>query len=182
MANRTNTEESTSSFLSRASFLSIYEGTVRCIDREDNLIHYRLSWALQMNAALAAILFIINNVSPYININASLIIISFSGMLFTFVSWLAIKAAQVQLRYLRKNLECAAEHVSVGEFDTQHVDQSDRKKNNIVAVRTGLPRPYGIQSGAGKLGDYAPWIYCWSIMLVWGGVLSYNLGAIIRTA
>jgi hypothetical protein len=166
--------------LKRSEFVVIYENTIRCIDREDNLIHYRLTWALQINVALVALLFVMDKVQAYIRAEPYLLVLSSVGVVFTLTSWSAIKAAQVQLKYLRKSLVSAASCVSKEECFLDHIGVHDRVLDNIIATHTGLPRPYGIQGRGGNLGDHAPSIYCWSIMVVWFGIGVASFVALIR--
>lgn len=166
--------------LDKPEFVVIYDKTIRCIDREDNLIHYRLTWALQINVALIALIFLTDKVAPYVRVEPYLVVLSSVGVVFTLTSWSAIKAAQVQLNYLVDRLECAASHVSKEQSYLDHISVKDR--DNVIATYTGMPRPYGIQSGFGILGDHAPTIYCWFIMAVWFVIGAASFIALIRAA
>lgn len=158
--------------LPKADFITIYENVVRCIDREDNLIHYRLTWALQVNVVLAALLFVIDEDSASKFQMFYLVIIAAAGLTFTLTSLSAILAALTQLKFLRNELNRAAKAVDSVEFYIAPDQEKNRRLGNVVAQRTGFPRPYGVQKGIGRLGDFAPLIYCAAIFLIWGIMLA----------
>lgn len=159
------------STLPKADFIQIYESTLRCIDREDNLIYYRLTWALQINVALIALLFLVDKVQPPLKPSYLVAVISVSGMVFTFISLLAIRAARKQLECLRTHLDFAANHVDKRQFFRKHV----AKASGPIDERTGFPRPYGVQEGSRALGDHASTVYCVSLIIGWVLILGSQL-------
>jgi hypothetical protein len=93
---------------------ALFEQFLRCIDREENLIHYRMSWGMQWNAALlgAAIIFFSANLSTAgfdVNITTlkkwAIIAISILGASTGYLSHIGIRAAHTQSRYLIDGLE-----------------------------------------------------------------------------
>ncbi|MNM32252.1 hypothetical protein D3C81_428410 [compost metagenome] len=95
---------------------ALFEQVLRCLDREENLIHYRMSWGLQWNfawlAALGAVLFAEqNSLFPMDDKLATTIkyfivfLISISGVIVSVVSFIGIQAAHSQVKFLIDQLE-----------------------------------------------------------------------------
>ena len=161
-------------------FEKYYDFTIRCIDREDNLTHYRLTWALSVNTVLFGFVFAskwdnwLGEYANYFVRGASLY-----GILLTFFSLKAIYAAQNQLKYLMKSLEDAARKVDPALRIDSTSKMDHEKFNNIIHERTGYPRPFGDGSylaGKHKFIQWGKWgasTYCWMIIGIWFGLLIF---------
>jgi hypothetical protein len=84
---------------------SLFEQFLRCLDREENLIHYRLTWGLQWNIACFAALFAIEHseiqisFKPYVQI-----VLVIFGISVSTLSLIAIMAAHKQTNFLFEQL------------------------------------------------------------------------------
>ena len=85
----------------------LFEQFLRCIDREENLIHYRMSWGLQWNAAIFASVIGVTVIHfPYpIIIPLIQIVLGIMGALSGWFSYVGVNAAFEQSNYLIENLE-----------------------------------------------------------------------------
>jgi hypothetical protein len=81
---------------------ALFDQFLRCLDREENLIHYRLSWGLQWNGACFAALLILQNSTqiamPYKSI--CIIFLSIFGSIASVLSSIGVRAAHAQTAYL----------------------------------------------------------------------------------
>lgn len=159
--------------LSKQDFICVYENSLRCIDREDNLIHYRHTWALQINVALVALLFVQDKVQLGITQKTLLVTVSAVGMIFTAISFFAILAARKQLKHIRTRLEDAARAVDWPPIFPCNSEREDRF-DNVITIRTGFPRPYGVQRGIWHIGDYASLGYCLILWAFWATIFIRN--------
>jgi len=84
---------------------TLFENFLRCIDREENLIHYRLTWGLQWNLASFGALFALQQISIENNFKFTIyILISFFGIVATILSIIGIAAAHLQAEFLIKSI------------------------------------------------------------------------------
>ena len=137
----------------------LYEQFLRCVDREENLIHYRMTWGLQCNIALFGALFATQN---YLNMSDNLkalieIIIAVFGGVASLLSSDGVKAAHEQTDYLKKQL-CARLEIKDDDEDW---------------VRTEFLRPFGgskLHKMARKISAYLPGLF----ILFWVAVFFYG--------
>jgi hypothetical protein len=149
-------------------YLDIYEYTCRCIEKEDSLIHHRMSWALQVNATVIAFIFVndafLNNVPG----RESLFIVfgSIFGIFFTIISFLAIRSAVAQLDYLTESLNHVSDKLEDGPYEVVVTSPKMRRITNRVQTNSGLPRPFGAD-GSFDFARFAPQAYCIAIISAW---------------
>jgi len=137
----------------------LYEQFLRCVDREENLIHYRMTWGLQCNIALLAALFATQN---YLNMSDNLkalieIIIAVFGGVASFLSSEGVKAAHQQTDYLKTQLSARLEI----------------KNDDEEWVRTEFLRPFGgsrIHRMARYISAYLPGLFIlfWVLVFFYG--------------
>jgi hypothetical protein len=84
----------------------LFDQFLRCIDREENLINYRLTWGLQWNIACFAALFAMEsgsmapgNIAPEAKPFIQLLLSTF-GMVSSTLSSIGVRAAHAQSKYL----------------------------------------------------------------------------------
>jgi hypothetical protein len=160
--------------LSKPDFVCLYENSLRCIDREDNLIHYRHSWALQINVALVALLFVQDKISLRISPEALIVIVSLVGAIFTSISFFAILAARKQLKHIRRRLEDAARAVEWPPILACDSTREDEFKN-VITAQTGFPRPFGVQRSIWRIGDFSSLAYCGILVIFWVAIFIRNV-------
>ncbi|HEX4180497.1 MAG TPA: hypothetical protein VHY32_06870, partial [Caulobacteraceae bacterium] len=140
---------------------SVYEQIWRNMDRENNLIHYRVSWMLGTSSAvLTAEAFLagraFSDAAPsestgqHIVYVLIMLIFTLGAGYFTFISQIGVKAAQEQLDHLKRNYE---ETIS---------DSGKRVFENIL----GLPRPFG-NSINHKRGNIAAAVFPRIMLFSW---------------
>jgi hypothetical protein len=82
----------------------LFEQFLRCIDREENLIHFRMQWGFQWNAAFFTAVIVVHNASsPDVGISSSstieasrygiYVFLSCLGLVASAISFIGIKAA-----------------------------------------------------------------------------------------
>ena len=137
---------------------NLYDQFLRCIDREENLIHYRMSWGMQWNIAAFASLFAayeLNNASkPLYFIFSSIIVLSAF-----FANWLtynSVKAAHTQVEYLIESIE-----------------RRIGARTELEWENSEFVRPYGektkIHMPARRASKYFPHIFS----IIWGCVVVF---------
>lgn len=85
---------------------ALYDQFLRCLDREENLIHYRISWGLQWNIALfTAICAIMFTSKSDFTCYIISIIVSTLGILISLSSFVGVRAAHVQSQFLIDTVE-----------------------------------------------------------------------------
>jgi membrane associated rhomboid family serine protease len=106
---------------------ALYEQFLRCIDREENLIHYRMTWGLNVNIAFVAAVIACFNIDDLAIRSAYHITVFLAvfGALFSVVSFVGVQAAHKQTRYL------------IGDVERRLDLHSDDWN------KTGFLRPYG---------------------------------------
>ena len=152
-------------------FSKLYDFTIRCIDREDLLVNNRLIWALQVNIALIALLYNIDNFTMFgVNQEILKLMVCLSGIILTSFSFIAIRAAKKQLSYLKKTLVSAAKNIDFPFIESQgsEVVGKNEQRNNIIHIRTGFPRPFGWDGyKIGEAGSWVPAAYAVTIVIFW---------------
>lgn len=100
--------------MDQADRRALFDQFLKCLDREENLIHYRMSWGMQWNVALlgAAIIFFGAHISTagfaveIVTLKKwSILIIAALGVLSGYLSHIGIRAAHTQTKYLIDQLE-----------------------------------------------------------------------------
>lgn len=142
-----------------------YEQFLRCIDREENLIHYRLTWGIQWNAAILAAIFAMSQLHllPPIELGIRLILSALGG-LSGYLSFVGVNAAFTQSTYLIGQIE----H-KLGLRTDEQWDASE------------FLRPFGqhgtVHLPARKAAIRFPWLF----MAIWGGFFTYTLVQLLQT-
>jgi len=144
---------------------SLFEQFLRCLDREENLIHYRLTWGAQWNIACFAALFALKSggveisILPYIEI--VLVVFGFSSSI---LSLIAILAAHQQTTYLIEQLN---KRLQVGNHDWDS---------------TEFIRPYGdptnVHRSARRVSAFFPLLF----IVLWFFVFLYALPSLIKAS
>lgn len=136
----------------------LYEQFLQCIDREENLIHYRLSWGIQWNAAILAAVFAMSQLQlPEVLELVIRIMLSLLGAVSGYLSFIGVNAAFTQSKFLIEGLEDRLEIQEKGGWG-----------------KSEFLRPFG-ESGtvhlpARKAAIRFPWLF----MGVWGGFIVYT--------
>lgn len=147
-----------------------YESICRCIEKEDNLINHRMSWALQVNATVVAFIFVNDKfLGGHLNLhspNVFVIIGSLFGIFFTVISYLAIYSAIQQLEYLTDSLNFVSDKLDDGPYDVFMGRRPVGSTSNTIHAKSGLPRPFG-EVSAIDFARIAPQAYCIAIIAVW---------------
>ncbi len=141
--------------------------TVRCITREDNLRHQRLSWALQVNLALLASLFLVyEGISDRELAEAVFYVGSVMGAVVSGISAYAIRSANRQFSYLKKFIESKFE-----DYDKAKIDSA-------LFGETDFPRPFGDYDSK-SFGFLAPSAFAILFVILWALLFLFTLfGAI----
>jgi hypothetical protein len=100
----------------------LYEQFLRCLDREENLIHYRMSWGLLWNAAGFGAVYGL----PKSGFSASTeiifsVVVALSGSIVSIMSFIGISAAHRQTKYLIPALDDINTQPMLGCRLTQYV-------------------------------------------------------------
>jgi hypothetical protein len=136
----------------------LYEQFLRCIDREENLIHYRLTWGIQWNAAILAAVFAMSQLQlPEVLQLVIRILLSILGAASGYLSFAGVNAAFKQSAYL--------------------IDEVERRLNiqdDNGWMNSEFLRPFGqrgtVHLPARKAAIRFPWLF----MAVWGGFIIYT--------
>ena len=129
---------------------------LKCVAREDTLCHHRLTWALQVNIAIVAFIFLYNAQSDGSPETLNLEIGSLVGFVFTLFSGLAIREATQQLKYLKR-------------FLNREITQVDWPTRDDFEKKSGMALPNGRQRSFPSAVT-TPLAYCGVIMFVWAVV------------
>lgn len=124
----------------------VFDSFLRCIDREESLIHYRLTWGLQWNAAVIGALFFIYNVElsfTWLGLNSDQFVkvvgtlLCIFGMFGSAMSSIGVLAAHEQTASLIRNLEAklgvASDWTEEGEFIRPYDDNKVHGSARIVS-------------------------------------------------
>jgi hypothetical protein len=140
----------------------LFEQFLRCLDREENLIHYRLTWGLQWNIASFAALFAIQHTDvpegamPWVRV--ALVVF---GISVSILSLIAIQAAHEQTKFLICQLNRRLK-IKYHDWD-----------------ETEFIRPYGNPSSvhrrARRVSAFFPLVF----IILWGLVFLYAFPSII---
>jgi hypothetical protein len=138
---------------------ALYGQFLSCIDREENLIHYRLSWGIQWNAAILAGMLAISQLHLPVEIELPIrLFLSALGGLSGYLSFVGVNAAFKQSNYLIDRLEEKLEIRTEKEWEPSE-----------------FLRPFGqrgtVHIPARKAAIRFPWLF----MIVWGGFFIYTL-------
>jgi hypothetical protein len=84
---------------------AFYEQALRCIDREENLIHYRMSWGLQWNMGALAALFVLqnSNLEDLVKVIIDLLLAGL-GIAVSSIALIAIMGAHAQSQFVMNTL------------------------------------------------------------------------------
>ena len=149
----------------------IFEQFLQCLDREENLTHYRMSWGLQCNLALFAAVFALESLTPAITgnvINPTLKwwgtgVIAATGLATSVLAALGVRAAHRQTDYLKRELE-----VRLGI----PADRPGNDDSNADWRKTEFIRPFGhweLHHNARKISAILPLIFglLWFLIILW---------------
>lgn len=141
----------------------LFEQFLKCIDREETLIHYRLMWGMQWNIATFAALIAIQQITiPEWYKFAVILILSLFGIMATTLSFIGIIAAHRQTEYLIKEI-----NARLG------VKDDDWSETEFI-------RPYGDPNTAHKraryVSRYIPLLFAviWILVLLWSYPSLFN--------
>jgi len=132
---------------------TLFENFLRCLDREENLIHYRLTWGLQWN--LAMIVLVVALLAKYqdslsITTLLALFFLSAVGAGASLLSFIGVRAAHKQSEFLMNSIQS-----KLGI------------ENDEDWSRSEFIRPYGSRSGihidARRASAYFPLVF----ILIW---------------
>jgi hypothetical protein len=84
---------------------ALFEQFLRCLDREENLVHYRLTWGLQWNVACFAAFFLLVSQDRNLVIDVGMIGLAIVGVLISIISFIGVSAAQAQSQFLIEQIE-----------------------------------------------------------------------------
>lgn len=153
------------SILSPEARRTLFDQFLRCLDREENLIHYRLSWGLQWNIACFAAIFALPTAGLTSNLRAGIyIVIAFFAAAASLLSLIGILAAQKQTAYLIDNLN-----------HRLGVKNDDWDESVVEFIR-----PYGDRSGphrtARMVSTFLPLLF----IALWVLVFFYSYTDLVR--
>lgn len=85
----------------------LFEQFLRCIDREENLLHYRVSWGIQWNGAIfAAMVGVVALELPFERLTMVIqILLASIGALAGWLSYVGVRAAMKQSEYLINEIQ-----------------------------------------------------------------------------
>lgn len=138
----------------------IYEHFLACLDREEALIHNRMSWGLQWNIAAFASLFALNQIPGADEswIWVASLLVSVSGMIAGILSFLGVGAAQSQIEYLIEQIEERFQVTKASQW-TGHA----------------FIRPYGEKRRDHKRGAMVAFTFPMVFIVIWAGVSIYYI-------
>lgn len=152
----------------------LYEQFLRCLDREENLIHYRTTWGMQWNAAAFASLIGLNNL-PKIDDRLYLvvtIIVVGSALCASILSALSIDAAHMQTDYLIKSLNRRLGFIKDEKIEKLGDDDQAKWLDSIFL------RPYGefntVHRNARLISRFIPLIFSLVWFLIFGYLIIKN--------
>ena len=100
---------------------ALYEQALRCLDREENLIHYRMSWGLQWNIGGLAALVVLQNSSLQQQTKAAIDLLTAGfGIVVSGIAFVAILAAHSQSWFVVNTL-CAGLEVKNHYWDNEFI-------------------------------------------------------------
>lgn len=116
----------------------LYEQALRCIDREENLIHYRMSWGLHWNvggfAVLAALM--VSKLPDNLK-GAAAVVLSLVGIGVCVIAFIAVLAAHEQSSYvidsLYKRLSVEDNNWAKTEFIRPYGDSKVHKSARLIS-------------------------------------------------
>jgi len=118
---------------------ALYEQFLRCIDREENLVHFRLTWGIQWNAAILAAIFAMSSLPLGPSLEFSIrIILSGLGALSGWLSYTGVSAAFEQSRYLIDEVERRLKIPKYENPEDHHKKERDWESSEFM-------RPFGQQ-------------------------------------
>jgi hypothetical protein len=131
---------------------AIYMQALQLIDREENLIHYRMSWGLQWNVATFALLVALQSTSIPPNVKSAIeIILTLFGEAICLSALFAVIAAHTQSWYVIRSL-C----VALGD------DKREWKSEFI--------RPYGHERSVHRPARWLSSIIFIVLIILWGAL------------
>lgn len=140
---------------------ALFEQFLKCIDREENLIHYRLTWGLQWNLACVASVIALQNIESIKDVRLYIYgIVAFIAAIVSFLSFVGVHAAHKQTNYLIKEIE---ERLKIG----QSSDGVDAWKNSEFI------RPFGVKDtvhkNARRISFFVPivFVFMWIVTLLY---------------
>jgi hypothetical protein len=136
--------------------MHLYEQALKCIDREENLIHYRMTWGLQWNVgAFAALVVLLSSElqDRYKEIIASGL--AFFGIIVCGIAFIAVMAAHRQSWFVINNL-CK-------RLDIEGHDWS----------RSEFIRPYGEPNTVHRAARWFSKFLFWIIVIFWIGIIYF---------
>ena len=83
----------------------LFDQFLRCIDREENLIHYRMTWGMQWNFGFLAAIIAVGNIQQ---LDIGYIVqggLALCGIFASIMTFIGIRAAHDQVSYLIKMIE-----------------------------------------------------------------------------
>lgn len=108
---------------------AIYMQALQLIDREESLIHYRMSWGLQWNFATFAILVALQNTTLPPGAKSAIdIILTAFGIAICLISFVAVMAAHAQAWFVMRSL-CAALNVTSREWKNEFIRPYGHEKS-----------------------------------------------------
>lgn len=118
---------------------ALYEQFLRCIDREENLIHHRMTWGIQWNAAIVVAALGISKLDLIEPLETSMnVVLGLLGAMTGWLSHIGVKAASDQSKYLIEQLEL---RLKVPRYR----DRSSRHELELDWESTEFIRPFGQQ-------------------------------------
>lgn len=157
----------------------IYNHFLSCLDREENLTHYRISWGLQWSVALFASLITIQQISDKIDhvfLYLSYIMIILSGIFSSSIMYFAIKGGHRQISYLIVSIQNIMNETDYSPDDNgiKNISIDELKKstwsNNIYL------RPFGEIRNSHIIGLRLSSMLPISIGMIWV-FIAFFLGA-----
>jgi hypothetical protein len=148
-----------------------YMVVLSCLAREDNWIHYRLMWSIQINVAfIAAVVVTFTSAANGISETAlwgGRFVIGLSGIILTFLCLGAIKAACSQNQYLKEYVQDLAAQYGPSTAVPGEAD-------NVIEQLTGYPRPFGADRGF-RSGYQVPQNFSHILAFYWGILMAVSL-------
>ena len=157
----------------------IYTSLWQNMDRENTLIHYRITWSMVLSAAvLTAESFLAGRVFPdqassrgdldKLTFFGIMAMLSLAAILFSINTRSGVLAAQRQLDELRK-----------------HYYRFGNENENYFENKMCLPRPFGSRKNHNS-GNFTARVFAWMMIVIWGvfiileafGVFYYGVGVI----
>lgn len=114
-----------------AKRVHLYEQALKCIDREENLIHYRMTWGLQWNVGAFAALVVLSSSdmeNRYKEIIASGV--AFFGIIVCAIAFIAVMAAHRQSWFVISNL-CKRLGIEDHDWSTSEFIRPYGKPNTV---------------------------------------------------